>query len=284
MKYRHALGALVLLASILVSAPASAAETFKGTWSILQSKQPGMVRFGLAHRRNGGHSNHETDWPVSALRGLDVNVAGKQDVVFSIERDAGRFACEGYLKDGEGTGIFTFTPDADYAQAMGKLGFERIDEEKQFGMAVHDVTIAFARTMQAEKLSGLDSDKLIALRIFDVSPQYIREMRAAGLPATDTDKLVAFRVHGVSPALVREVRAAGLEISEDMLIAFRVHDVSPEFIAKVESLGLGKPDANQLVAMRVHGVTPEFISDMRSRGLKNLSIDQLINLRVHGID
>jgi hypothetical protein len=285
MKIHHALGALVVLVSnLLMATPAAAAAEYKGTWSILQSSEPGKVRFGLAHRWHGGHSNHEADWPVSALHGLELGPAGKRDVAFNIQRDAGRFDCEGYLKNGEGAGIFTFTPDPKFAPAMRNLGFTGIDEDKQFAMAVHDVSLEFARTMKAEKLSGLDADKLIALRVFDVSPQFIREIRAEGLEANDADKLVAFRVHGVTSALVKEVRAAGLEVSEDMLIAFRVHGVSPEFIAKVDSLGFGKPAPDQLVAMRVHGVTPEFIADMRSRGLKNLSIDQLINLRVHGIE
>lgn len=285
MNFRHALGALVLLASNLaVSATALAADAFKGTWSILPSQQSGMVRFGLAHRLHGGHSNHESDWPVGSFQGLDLTATGKREVTFSITRDAGRFDCEGYLKNGEGAGIFTFTHDAKYATAMRSLGFTGIDDEKQFAMAVHDVSLEFARLMKAEKLSGLDSDKLIALRIFAVSPQFIRELRAEGLAADDADKLVAFRVHGVTAAMVKEVRAADLDVSEDMLIAFRVHGVSPEFITRMESLGFGKAQADQLVAMRVHGVTPEFVAEMRSRGLKNLSIDQLINLRVHGIE
>jgi hypothetical protein len=285
MNFRHALGALGLLVSILVFAPVvEAAAEFKGTWSILQSREAGKVRFGLAHRMHGGQSQHESDWPVSAFQGLDLSPSGKRDVTFSVTRDAGRFDCEGYLKNGEGAGIFRFTHDAKYMQAMDQVGFDDIDEEKQFAMAVHDVTVEFARAMKAEKLSGLDTDKLIALKIFDVTPQFIRELRAEGLEMTDADKLVAFRVHGVTAALVKEVRAADLEVSEDMLIAFRVHGVSPEFIAKIDGLGFKRPKAEQLVAMRVHGVTPEFIADLRSRGLKNLSIDQLINLRVHGIE
>jgi hypothetical protein len=282
---RHAFIAMVLLALNLAFAPiVQAAEEFKGTWSILSSKHPGKVRLGLAHRMHGGQSQHESDWPVSTLQGLELSGTGKRDVTFRIERAAGRFDCEGYIKDGEGAGIFRFTPDPKFVQAMGDIGFTGIDLHKQVAMAVHDVTVEFARSMQAEKLSGLDSDKLIALRIFDVTPQFIREMRAEGLPMTDSEKPIAFRVHGVTSALAREVRNSGLDASEDTLIAFRVHNVSPEFIAEIDSLGFKSTKADELIAMRVHGVTPEFITDLRSRGLKNLSIDQLINLRVHGID
>ena len=66
------------------------------------------------HRMHGGNSHHESDWPASAFAGLDLIERGKRDVQFNVTRDAGRFDCEGYLKDGDGAGIFRFTPDAKY--------------------------------------------------------------------------------------------------------------------------------------------------------------------------
>jgi hypothetical protein len=240
----------------MLNAAVFAAGEFKGNWTLMPSKETGKVQFGLFHRHDGGNSHSENDWPVSAFQGLDLATRARHDVKFTITRDAGRFDCDGYLGEGEGAGIFRFTHDAQFARAMRDLGFDGIDENKQFAMAVHDVTLEFAKTMKAEKLSDIDTEKLIAFRIFDVNPQFIREMRAEGLAATDSDTLIAFRVHGVTP----------------------------EFAAKVESLGFKDVDPGQLIAMRVHGVTPEFISEMKSRGLKDLSIDKLVALRVHGID
>lgn len=231
-----------------------AAEEFKGNWTIMPSKQAGQVRFGLIHRMHSGNSHHESDWPVSVLQGLDVT-PGKRDVQFTIARDAGRFDCQGYLNDGEGAGTFRFTLDGRYVESMRALGFTGIEDEKQFAMAVHDVTLDFAKTMKAEKVSGLSTDMLIAFRIHGVTPQFIREIRAEGLVVTEAEKLIAFRIHGVSTEFVREVRKAGLKASED-----------------------------QLVAMRIHGVTPEYIANLKSRGMKDLSIEQMVNLRIHGID
>jgi len=285
MKTRMTAIALVLCAFMLGYVQAShAAEEFKGNWTIRPSKQPGQVHFGLIHHRHGGNSQSESDWPVGEFKGLDLASTPKRDVKFTITRDAGRFDCEGYLKDGEGAGIFHFVVDGQYPKAMSALGFSGIDEEIQFAMAVHDVSLDFAKTMKGEKLSGLDTDMLIAFRIHGVTPQFIREIRAAGLTTDDSDKLVAFRIHGVTPEMVREVRKSGLTVSEDELIAFRIHGVSPEFIAKVEKLGYAHLEPDQLVAMRIHGVTPEYIADMKARGLRNLTVDQLVNLRIHGID
>lgn len=246
--------ALYAFALVFVQA-AMAAEGFRGNWAISPSKKADQVHLTLMHHMHGGSSQHESDWPVSSLQGLDLGVRGKRDVAFNITRDAGRFNCEGYLDDGEGAGLFHFVPDTKFAEAMGALGFTGIDEEKQFAMAVHDITLDFAKVMKAEHLSGLDTDKLFAFRIHGVTPQFIREMRAAGLTTTDSDKLVAFRIHRVTPEMVREVRKSGLTASDD-----------------------------QLIAMRIHGVTPEYIAGMKARGLKNLTVDQLVNLRIHGID
>jgi hypothetical protein len=285
MKTRMSAFALLLFALALGFSPAlRAAEEFNGNWTMRPSKQPGQVYFGLIHHRDGGNSQSESDWPVSEFRGLDLASTPKHDVQFDIARDAGRFDCEGYLKNGEGAGIFHFVANAQYPKAMSALGFSGIDDEMQFAMAVHDVSLDFAKEMKAEKLSGLDTDMLIAFRIHGVTPQFIRDIRAAGLATNDAGKLVAFRIHGVTPEMVREVRDSGLAVSDDELIAFRIHGVTPAFIANVEKQGFAHLEPDQLVAMRIHGVTPEYIADMKARGLKNLTIDQLVNLRIHGID
>ncbi len=288
MKARFtALAAGLLCASVLALAcppRAVAAEPFKGSWTLSTSGQPGMVHFALMHRMHGGNSNHSTDWPAGEFLGVDLNAPGRRDVTFHITRDAGRFDCEGYLKDAEGAGLFTFTANPQYPKDMQALGFTGIDEEKQFAMAVTDVTVDYARQMKRENLANLDTDKLIAFRIFRVESQFIHALRAEGLTARDADKLIAFRVHAVTPELARAMRDAGIEASEDKLIAFRVHGVTPEFIARVRELGYENLDSNQLVAMRVHGVTPEFITRMKARGIKDLSIEKMVSLRIHGID
>lgn len=278
------LGTALSLFALGFSAEARAAEQIRGSWTLEPSKQAGMVNFGLSHRDDDGHSQHVSDWPVSALQGLDLATPGRHDVRFTINREAGRIEAEGFVSGGEGAGLFRFEPSPDYVPAMARIGFSDIDGRKQLAMAIHDVTLEFARTMKAGNLSGLDTDKLIAFRIFNVNPQFIRELRAAGLPAKSADTLIAFRVHGVTPEVVREFRAKGFDLTEEQLIAFRVHEVTPEFVEKIGALGLGRPDADQLIALRVHDVTPEYIAQMKARGLKNLTLDQLVQLKVHDIN
>jgi hypothetical protein len=289
-----------------------AAEVRGGDWTISKSEVAGRVEFSLIEHHHGGQSNHSSDWPESSFQGVDLTKPGRQDVHFIIARDAGKIDCEGFLNNGEGAGLFHFQPDPNFSQMMKSLGFD-VDEDKQFSMAIQDVSVEFARQMKGERLSDLDSDKLIAFRIFRVDSQFIHELRAEELTVTDSDKLVAFRIHGVSPQMVRSLHEAGYSPDEDMLIAmrihgatpewmqqmkqrgydhvdlekfiaFRIHGVSPEFIDKLQSLGYKHPDPDELIAMRIHNVTPEYISQMRSRGIKDLSIDQLVSMRIHGID
>jgi hypothetical protein len=283
-----------------------------GDWTIRKSEQSGKVEFSLIERHRGGNSSHESDWPASAFQGVDFSQPGRQDVHFTVTRDAGKIVCEGYLKDGEGAGLFTFEPNPDYARQMQSLGFS-VDDDEQYSMAVQDVSLEFARQMKGEHLTDLDAGKLIAFRIFKVDSQFIADIRGAGLNVTDSDKLVAFRIHGVTPQMIRSLQQAGYSPDEDeliamrihgatlewmqalkkqgydhveieKLIAFRIHGVSPEFIEKIQSLGYQHPEPDQLIAMRIHNVTPEYIANLRSRGIQHPSIDELVSMRIHGID
>jgi hypothetical protein len=305
-------GVCLLFAVIKNGAADVGSKARSGDWTIHKSDEAGKVEFSLIEHQHGGNSSHESDWPVSSFPGVDFSKPGRQDVHFTISRDAGKIDCEGFLNNGEGAGIFHFLPDPGYSNAMRTLGFS-VDEEKQYSMAVQDVSLEFARQMKSEHLTDLDADKLIAFRIFGIDSAFIDELRTAGLKISDSDKLVAFRIHAVTPQMVRSLHEAGYSPDEDtlvamrihgatpewmndlkkrgydhvdleQLIAFRIHGVSPEFIEKLQGLGYKHPDPDELVAMRIHNVTPEFISDLRSRGMQNLSIDQLVSMRTHGID
>src|SRR5258708_32542814 len=194
---------------MLLALIARASDTRTGSWTISHSDEPGKVSFALIYHSKHNNSNHESDWPTSEFKGVDFGKSGKQDVKFTIARDADRFDCEGYLKGGEGAGFFHFAPDAQYVSQMSALGFTGIDDGKQFSMAILDVSIAYAKEIKSKNLHDLDTDKLIAFRIFNVSSEFIEQLRAAGLPATDADKLVAFRIHGVFPEMVSFLQKSG---------------------------------------------------------------------------
>jgi hypothetical protein len=313
MRMRRTLAFLVVgICLLTVVVKGRAGDVRSGDWTVRKSDDPGKVEFSLIEHHHGGNSNHESDWPASSFPGVDFSKPGRQDVRFTIARDAGKIECEGFLNNGEGAGIFHFQPDPNYAHEMHSLDFS-VDEDKQYSMAVQDVSLEFARQMKSEHLTALDADKLIAFRIFAVNAAFIEDVRSAGLKVSDSDKLVAFRIHGVTPQMIHMLHEAGYSPDEDMLIAmrihgatpewmaelknrgydhvdlekliaFRIHGVSPEFIEKLQTLGYSHPQPDELVAMRIHNVTPEYISGLRSRGMQNLSVDQLVRMRIQGID
>src|SRR5712691_1310148 len=285
MNLKRTIGLILVLAGVILGvAKALGGEGQSGDWTLRRSDDPGKVEFSLMDSRAGHHFHNSSDWPASDFSGLDFSKSGRQEVHFTISRDAGKFECEGFLQDGEGAGLFHFVADPKYPQEMKSLGFERIDSDKQWAMAIHDISLKLARDIKAENLQGLDTDKLIAFKIHGVTPEFIAGIRLAGMNVVDSDKLIAFRIHGVTPEMVRSLKQAGYEPDADKLIAMRIHGVSPDFIGQLQKLGYSHPEPDQLIAMRIHGVTPDFITGLQSRGMKNLSIDQLVSLRIHGID
>src|SRR6266404_871009 len=257
MDYKRAFGLVLIVAGIAFSVVSTIHGQMQGgDWTIHRSDIPGKVEFSLMDSRAGRHFHYSSDWPANEFSGLDFAKAGRQEVHFTIARDAGKLECEGYLNNGEGAGLFHFVADPKYPQEMKSLGFEGIDADKQLAMAIHDISLKFVREIKSKNLHGLDTDKLIAMRIHGATPEWVEELKKEGYDHLELDKLIAFRIHGVSP----------------------------EFIGQLQKLGYSHPAPDQLVAMRFHGVTPDFITHLQSRGMKNLTIDQLVSLRIHGID
>ena len=246
-----------MLAMSALSMPLLRGQAQSGEWTIGRSSTPGKVRFTLESSRDQEHSfSSSSDWNVTDLQGLDWSTPGKHDVRFTIARDAGTFQGEGFVKDGEGAGLFTFNPNPQYGHEMEALGFSGVTEERLMGFALHDVSLAFARDIHAAGIDKMSADRLIAFRIHRVTPEFIKDLRDAGLNVTEPEKLIAFRIHRVSPDLVKELAR----------------------------LGYSNPKPEQLIALQIHRVTPEYIEKMRAHGMQNLTLEQLIRLRIHGIE
>src|SRR5260221_13950636 len=250
MNLKRTIGLILVIAGVILGvSKALGSDTQSGDWTIRRSDIPGKVEFSLMDSRAGHHFHTSSEWPATDFSGLDFSKTGRQEVHFTIARDAGKFECEGFLHGGEGEGLFHFIADAKYAQEMKALGFEGIDGEKQWAMAIHDVSLKFARDIKAKNLRGLDTDKLIAFKIHGVTPEFIDAIRAAGVNESESDKLIAFRIHGVSPEFVSGIRSAGFNGGDrDQLIAFRIHGVTPEMIRGVQPAGFD-PDPANLVAI-----------------------------------
>src|SRR6266550_576335 len=199
MDLKRIIGLVLVIAGVILGvAKALGGEGQSGDWTLRRSDAPGRVEFSLMDSRAGHRSHYSSDWPASDFSGVDFSKSGRQEVHFTIARDAGKFECEGFLQDGEGAGLFHFLADAKYAQEMKSLGFERIDGDKQWAMAIHDVSLKFARDIKAENLQGLDTDKLIAMRIHGATPEWVEQLLNKGYAPMEIDTLFSSTINRVS--------------------------------------------------------------------------------------
>ena len=254
--HRSMLRAGLLSASLLLGAvEARAVDLLNGQWTLYPAEAEGQVQVMLVRSaRPGTAFTHSADWNTADLKGLDLTTSGKHDVRFTIARDAGTLEAEGFVSGRNGAGLFKFTPNPKYAADMAALGFPGVEEDKQLGMALSDVSLAFAKEMRELKIHDLDLRALRSFRVHKIDTAYVKSLRGEGLTTAAAKDLVAFRIHGVTPEYVKAVRAQGFA-----------------------------PTEKQLVAMRIHGVTPEYIAGLKKRGMEKLTLDKVISLKIHGI-
>ncbi len=253
---------LVAALGVWLNSSAGAQSQFAGQWIIeLDSFKSvaGQVHISLRYdNEGGGHSETSHMIAREQLQGLSETQAMSPGsaVQFQIRRDAGAFNCEGWFREGKGSGHFVFAGSQSYVSELRRRGYEAPTGEQLFRLGLGDVSLAL-----------------------------IEELRKQGYERSDIDQLVRVGTHGVTIDYIREIGALGYRVGQvDKLVRMRDHSVTPEFVKGIKQAGFDKISAEELVRCRDHGVTPEYIRKLRSRGVQNLTLDQIIRLRDHGID
>jgi hypothetical protein len=248
--------AACLLTLALAGQPVVAADVLNGQWTLNAADGAGRVHLMLVRAgRPGGTFTSGSNWNAADLTGLDLTTAGKHDVRFTIARDAGRFEADGFVSGMEGAGLFRFVPAPGYAAAMAAAGFPGVEDDKQVGLALNDVSLAFAKEMKAQGLEDLDLRTLRAFRTHSVDLDFIKALRAPGIAATSAKSLIAFRIHEVTPDFAKAVRALGYTPSEKQLISLRIHDITPNYIAGLKAHGMEKLTLDKVISLKIHGIS-----------------------------
>ncbi|HWS89381.1 MAG TPA: hypothetical protein VN282_20575 [Pyrinomonadaceae bacterium] len=322
------------LAALALSAPparrlgteASAqAERFEGQWLVEYRTDEGKTSLTLNYReekRSAAGRVYRNNWNQThnvapeSLHGLtreQALSASGTNVRFELRRDAGTFVCEGWFKNGSGSGHFTFVPDPGFAAELGRRGVGTPDARQLFRLAMAEVGLALLDELRsagypqpsveqlvrmgehgvrADYVRGLKElgyrlgtiESLVRMRDHGVTLEYIGGLREAGFDRLPAETLVRTRDHGVTPSFIREIRAAGFDIpSLEGLIRVRDHGVTPEFIREMRREGYDSLTLEQLIRTRDHGVTVSFIRELRDLGYSHLPVEQLIRLRDHGV-
>src|SRR6266403_5490396 len=95
MNAKRMIGLILIIAGVLLGvAKALGGETQSGDWTIRHSELPRRVEFALMDSRAGHHFHSSSDWPASDFSGVDLAKPGRQEVHFTIARDAGKFECK----------------------------------------------------------------------------------------------------------------------------------------------------------------------------------------------
>jgi len=207
---------VALAAALTLALPLAAqAQSIRGTWDSKVWTREGkngangldyvQLNLRIDDRWNTGFS-----MPVSDLSGLSLADArgDADDVSFTLPREAGTVTFEGRVRDGRGTGTFTFRPSAQYATRMAQLGFPGLDEKDQFTFAIHDVTTAYVTELRDLGYTSLNRDELVAFAIHGVKAEFIRDLNGLGYRDIPADTLVTLRIHGVTADYVRGIRSA----------------------------------------------------------------------------
>jgi len=304
-----ALASLALLSALLlacvgprgltdsVSPSVSAAqERFEGQWLVEYRTDEGKTSLTLRHsdrrvgadgRRNFSEWNNTRNVDPATLRGLTSQQALSSqgtNVRFDIRRDAGTFACEGWFKDGSGSGHFTFVPDTGFAAELARRGVGTPDSRQLFSLAMSEVGLSLLDELGAQGYERPDVEQLMRMGEHGVRADYLRGMGAAGYRLRTIEALVRMRDHGVTPEYVRELREFGYaDLAAEELLRARDHGVSPSFIRELQSAGYKAPPLEGLIRVRDHGVSASYIKALRDEGYTSLALEELVRMRDHGV-
>src|SRR6266446_7475879 len=104
-------------------------ESGTGQWLIEFRTGEAKVHIEMRYERKsekGTHSSsHGFTLDQSQLSGLtrEQAMSGGTHVQFQLRRNAGTFNFEGWFKEGNGSGHFTFTPDHSFASELNRQGY-----------------------------------------------------------------------------------------------------------------------------------------------------------------
>jgi len=292
---------------------------YTGQWIIEPMRDANSLNLTLMYsseRFGRGQSMHSNRMAIEQLRGLasaQMMSAGT-NVQFQIVRDAGTFNCEGWFKNGRGSGHFVFAPSTAFTAELKRRGYDAPTESQLFRLALSDTGLALLDELQAQGYERPTLDQLVRMGDHGVSLEYVRALKAEGYSVQSVDLLTRMVDHGVSINFIKELDALGYKnlpvqtlirtvdhgvtpryIQELAALGFRDqpleqltrlvdHGVTPQFIREVEAAGYGRQPLDQLVRMVDHGVNARFIEKMKARGFTNLSVDELVRLADRGFN
>lgn len=293
--------ALGSLAAGSYAPPAAAAQQspqrFEGQWLIGTKPNEEKVQLTLRYseRNDGGKESHSfNNWSTSfgitldQLAGLtreQMSSSSGMNVRFQLKRDAGTIECEGWFRDGKGSGHFSFSQNPAFAAELRKQGIAGEASDKDlFSLAMSDVGFAFVSELKSQGYETPTLQQLVRMAHHGVRLDYLKGLKALGYKLSSLDMLVRMRDHGVTLAFIQELRDAGYtSLTAEELVRTRDHGVSVSFLREMKTEGYEVSSIEELIRLRDHGVSASFVRELREEGYKGLPLQQLVRLKDHGV-
>jgi predicted Fe-S protein YdhL (DUF1289 family) len=291
-------GCAMLACALCIGCATSAQEAFTGQWLVEPTKQADEVHLTLRYRswkdrdKNDDEKwhgyNNTTSFDIARANLLGLTPAQMSsttgnNVHFHLRRDAGTLDCEGWFKDSQGAGHFTFTPDAGFATELARRGVGTPTREQQFQLTLNDAGFALLDELRADGYAQPNVEQFVRMGQHGVRLEYVRNLHALGYDMGTTEALVRMADHGVSTRYIHNLAALGYErLAAEDLVRAADHGVSSEFAAQVQA-SYGRLPLEQLVRMADHGVGPRFIQEFAELGYRRLTAEELIKFADHGV-
>ena len=196
---------------------ASGQQARSGEW-IINPTREGNQYFLTLNYRTEGRGNNMISGPIEpnrlqGLSGAQIMSAGSH-VQFQIVRDAGTFNCEGWFKDGKGSGHFVFSASSAFSAELQKRGISAPNEAQQLSLAMHDVSLVFIDELSAQGYDRPSIDQLVRMGQHGVSLEYVTEMKGLGYTVKSVDLLTRMVDH-VNPSVIRSWMLWGSSFCRD---------------------------------------------------------------------
>ncbi|HVG17658.1 MAG TPA: hypothetical protein VNI02_01295, partial [Blastocatellia bacterium] len=238
----HKMGIFVIVALLagglgcLSLIGASAQSRYEGQWTIENRRDRTALHLTLIYGDGTqGRNTNTTGFDIAPehLQGLSqaqIMSAGSQ-VRFQIVRDAGVLNCEGWFKDGRGSGHFTFAANPSFVSELKRRGYDEPTERQMFHMATSGMTLAFLDELKAQGYAQATLEQIVRMGTHGVTIEYVRDLKSLGYNLQSVDQVTRMVDHGVSIEFIRELIALGYkDVSAEMLVRTVDHGVTPEFI------------------------------------------------------
>jgi hypothetical protein len=251
---RNKLAVVAVTIGLALSASGAAtAANLAGTWSVTPAASSGKFFFELTIEDPKGrdHSRSGSDYTAGSIGLAPQQLSGPgHHLAFTIARDAGSFACDGWVANGRGGGSVTFIPSAVFISKMNGRGYDPTDEQIA-SAAIVDVSNAYIDGLASSGVDRPSFEDLIAMRALKVDGGYVNDLHSVGINVTAARELIELKALDVDAAYVKTLAAVGYSnLSTKQLVQLRALKIDAAFVRKVQAHGIAHPSVDDLVRLK----------------------------------